>query len=104
VADAEPAAGTVEEVLGRVASGKVTARAALDAEQAKDHPRSTLVEKLKAVADIDEPAEPPTTSRPTTPESEAADLGRVLVANVNVAGTVYRSGTPEADLPPRWPP
>ena len=49
--DGSPVDGTVDEVLGRVGDDPALAQAALEAEQAKgDKARSTLVEKLGAVA------------------------------------------------------
>jgi hypothetical protein len=42
-------AGTVDDVLGFVGLYPDSAQAALDAEQAKDEPRSTLVRRLEAV-------------------------------------------------------
>lgn len=47
--DSGPADGTVEEVLDRVGDDPAAAQAALDAEQAKEKPRATLVEKLQAI-------------------------------------------------------
>lgn len=49
-AAADPASGTVTEVLARVESGQVTAADALAAEQAKgDDARQTLISKLEAL-------------------------------------------------------
>ena len=49
-ADPDPAAGTIEEVLDRVGDDPDQAREALEAERAKQSPRSTLVEQLEARA------------------------------------------------------
>lgn len=47
---ANPADGTIEEVLERVGESPDQAREALEAERAKQSPRSTLVEQLEARA------------------------------------------------------
>jgi hypothetical protein len=52
--------GTVAEVLAAVGDDPTAARAALDAEQAKDHPRSTLVARLEQIADSDADEAPTT--------------------------------------------
>ncbi len=49
-----PADGTVDEVLESVGDDKAKAQAALDAENAKDKPRKTLVEELEGIL-ADEP-------------------------------------------------
>lgn len=51
----DPSAGNVQDVLDQVGDDPEKARAALDAEQASDKPRVTLVAKLEAIAG---PAEP----------------------------------------------
>lgn len=43
--------GTIADVLAAVGEDPVAARAALDAEQAKDKPRTTLVGRLEHIAD-----------------------------------------------------
>ena len=47
---ADPAAGTIEEVLERVGDDPDQAREALEAERAHQSPRSTLVEQLEVRA------------------------------------------------------
>lgn len=46
---AGPADGTIDEVLERVGEDHELAQAALDAEQAKDEPRKTLIGRLEKV-------------------------------------------------------
>lgn len=46
----DPTDGTVQTVLDQVGDDPVAAQAALEAEQAKDNPRVTLVAKLEAIA------------------------------------------------------
>jgi hypothetical protein len=59
-------ADTVAAILEAVGDDKAGAAAALEAEQAKDKPRSTLVDALQAV--IDAPlTDPPGSSDGTTP-------------------------------------
>lgn len=48
-----PADGNIDEVMDRVDGDPDKAREALEAEQAKSDPRSTLVEQLQAVIDGD---------------------------------------------------
>lgn len=48
--DSGPKPGTVEFILNEVGDDPEKAKAALEAEQAEDKPRSTLVEKLEAIA------------------------------------------------------
>lgn len=50
---------TIDEVLAEVGDDQALAAAALEAEQAREKPRSTLVEKLQAVIDT-----PPDSSDP----------------------------------------
>lgn len=49
-ASSDPAPDTVEAILAEVGDDQAKAAAALEAENAKDKPRSTLVSKLEAIA------------------------------------------------------
>jgi hypothetical protein len=60
-------ADTVAAILEAVGDDKAGAAAALEAEQAKDKPRSTLVDALQAVIDAPPPTDPPGSSDGTTP-------------------------------------